>query len=258
MTILSSPTQNQAYRRSPAITGRIHSIETCGTVDGPGLRFVVFTQGCPLRCLYCHNPDCRTVTGGEVVTVDALIAEIQKYSSYLSHGGVTVSGGEPLMQPEFVREIFRRCRELGLHTALDTSGYVLWEAALPVLEFVDLVLLDIKSYDPDIYRQVTHVSIQPTLEFARQLSDRGIPAWIRFVMVPGLTNHPANVEGLATFITTLKNVERVEVLPFHKMGEYKWEQLGYDYKLKDTPVPTSDEIEATVAIFRDHGLAVVV
>ena len=240
------------------ITGRIHSIESCGTVDGPGIRFVIFTQGCPLRCLYCHNPDCRHIEEGKEVTVDELIEEIQKYRSYMrfSGGGVTVTGGEPLMQPEFVREIFRRCKELGIHTALDTSGYVNLNVAKPVLDYVDLVLLDIKSFDPEIYLKVTNVSLEPTLKFARNISDIKKPTWIRFVLVPNLTDPLHNVEGLAKFVSTLDNVEKVEVLPFHKMGEYKWEQLGYDYKLKDTPPASPELVQQVMDIFRNHGLVV--
>ncbi|WP_008311506.1 pyruvate formate-lyase-activating protein [Leptolyngbya sp. PCC 6406] len=238
-------------------TGRIHSIETCGTVDGPGLRFVVFTQGCPLRCLYCHNPDCRHPEDGRMVTVDELIQEIKKYRSYLRRGGVTVSGGEPLMQPEFVGEIFRRCHELGLHTALDTSGYVLLDHAKPVVAQADLVLLDIKSYDPDLYQRVTHVSLEPTLRFAQYLAEIGKPTWIRFVLVPGLTDPAANVDGLAQFVATLPNVERVEVLPFHQMGAYKWEQLGYDYALKDTPPASAELVQTTRDRFIAQGVTVV-
>jgi pyruvate formate lyase activating enzyme len=238
-------------------TGRIHSIETCGTVDGPGLRFVIFTQGCPLRCLYCHNPDCRHPKDGREVTVDELITEVKKYRSYLRHGGVTVTGGEPLMQPQFVAEILRRCQALGLHTALDTSGYTQLETAAPVLDHADLVLLDIKSYDPDLYHQVTQVNLEPTLRFAQHLAAIGKPVWIRFVLVPELTDPVANVEGLANFVATLGNVERVEVLPFHQMGAYKWEQLGYDYALKDTVPPSPELIQATVARFASRGLATV-
>ena len=241
------------------VTGKIHSIETCGTVDGPGIRFVIFTQGCPLRCLYCHNPDCRSITDGKQVTVDELIEDIQKYKSYMrfSGGGVTVSGGEPLMQPEFVREIFKRCQKLGIHTALDTSGYVELEAAKPVLEYADLVMLDIKSFNPETYFKVTHVAIQPTLNLAKYLSEIKKPTWIRFVLVPNLTDDPANVEGLANFIADLGNIEKVEVLPFHKMGEYKWEQLGFDYQLKDTQPPSAEVVQRTVDIFKQHGLRVV-
>lgn len=238
--------------------GKIHSIESCGTTDGPGIRFIIFTQGCPLRCLYCHNPDCRNITDGKSISVDELIAEIQKYSSYIrfSGGGVTVSGGEPLMQPQFVKEICKRCQEIGLHTALDTSGFVDLDTAKDVLEFVDLVLLDIKSFDPEIYRKVTSVSLEPTLKLARYLSDIHKPTWIRFVLVPNLTDDHHNVTELAHFVSGLSNVEKVEILPFHKMGEYKWEQLGYDYQLKDTPPPSPELVQQTIDIFKSYGLKV--
>jgi pyruvate formate lyase activating enzyme len=238
------------------IKGRIHSIETCGTVDGPGIRYVIFTQGCPLRCLYCHNPDCREPHEGKEVTVDELITDIQKYRSYMqfSGGGVTVTGGEPLMQPEFVGEIFRRCHELGIHTSLDTSGYVHLATVKPILDDVDLVLLDLKSFDPQIYHQVTNVSLEPTLELAGYLSEINKPVWIRFVLVPNLTDRPDNIQGLAEFVSGLKNVERVEILPFHKMGEYKWEQLGYEYKLQNTPAASSELVATTKEIFAEYGI----
>lgn len=235
------------------VTGRIHSIETCGTVDGPGVRFVVFMQGCPLRCLYCHNPDCRQLGEGKQVTVDALIQEIKTYKSYLRNGGVTVSGGEPLLQPDFVEELLHRCQREGIHTALDTSGYVL-ATSKNLLKYTDLVLLDIKSFDPKIYTEVTHTSIVPTLHFARYLHEIHKPTWIRFVLVPGLTDAPHNVEGLADFMATLSNVEKVEILPFHKMGEYKWEQLSYPYRLKETQPPTPELVEQTLNIFRSRGV----
>lgn len=240
------------------VSGRIHSIETCGTVDGPGIRFIIFTQGCCLRCLYCHNPDTRNLEDGREITVDELIAEIQKYRSYMrfSGGGITISGGEPLVQPDFVQAIFQRCQEIGIHTALDTSGFVNLTIAKPVLEFVDLVLLDIKSFNPLTYRQVTGTSIEPTLRFAQYLNEINKPTWIRFVLVPNLTDDPDNIEGLAKFISQLKNVEKVELSPFHKLGEYKWEKLGYTYRLQDTPVPTSEQIHQVKDCFRRYGLSV--
>lgn len=241
-----------------AKTGVIHSVETCGTVDGPGVRFVVFTQGCPLRCLYCHNPDCRYIEDGKQASVDELISEIEKYQSYFkfSGGGVTVSGGEPLMQPEFVEAIFYRCHQLGIHTALDTSGYVNVDIAKPVLEYTDLVLLDIKSFDPKVYQKVTSVSIEPTLNFARYLNEIHKPTWIRFVLVPNLTDDMDNVTGLAQFIAQFNNIERVEVLPFHKMGEYKWQQLGYDYQLRETPPPSDELVAKVINIFKSYNLAI--
>ena len=245
---------SSAAPSTTGVRGKVHSFESMGTVDGPGIRFVVFTQGCPLRCLYCHNPDCRTIYGGREITAGEVLVEIQKYRSYLKGGGVTVSGGEPLMQPEFVSAIFQGCHELGIHTALDTSGYCPVSVAQPVLDHTDLVLLDIKSFDPQIYQRVTHVSLEPTLAMARHLSRIHKPTWIRFVLVPGLTDAPHNIEGLADFVATLDNVERVEVLPFHKMGEYKWEQLGLNYLLKDTPEPEESLISQTKATFRARGL----
>ena len=239
-------------------TGRIHSVETCGTVDVPGIRYVVFTQGCPLRCLYCHNPDCRTVEGGREVTAAEIMADILRYRAYLeaSHGGVTVTGGEPLMQPEFVAELLRCCQAAGLHTALDTSGFSDLGAAQQVLPHTDLVLLDIKSFDRDLYQRVTHVSQEPTLRLANYLKEIQKPAWIRFVLVPGLTDPENNVEGLAQFVSTLTNVEWVEVLPFHQMGAYKWEALGYDYRLKDTTPPSQEQIKHVKALFQQYGLNV--
>ncbi len=244
---------------STSVFGYIHSIETCGTVDGPGIRFIIFTSGCPLRCLYCSNPDCRYLENGKKVSVDELIEEIQKYKSYMnsSGGGVTISGGEALFQPHFVTEIFKRCRALGIHTALDTSGYCELKVAKPVLEFTDLVLLDIKSFDPATYRKITSVELEPTLILARYLSEINKPTWIRFVLVPGLSSYPHNVEGLADFVASLKNIEKLEVLPFHKMGEYKWENLGYDYQLKDTESPTPELIQQTLEIFRSRGIKAV-
>jgi pyruvate formate lyase activating enzyme len=238
------------------ITGRIHSIETCGTVDGPGIRFVIFTQGCLLRCVYCHNPDTRDLEAGREVSVEEMITEISKYRSYMrsSGGGVTISGGEPLLQPQFIGEIFRRCQELDIHTALDTSGFPKFEEAKQVLRFVDLVLLDIKSWDKEIYHRVTGVALEPTIRFAQYLDEIHKPAWIRFVLVPGWTDDRSNVEGLAQFISTLRNVEKVEILPFHKMGEYKWKQMGYPYVLENTDIPTSELIGEITAIFKKYGL----
>lgn len=240
------------------IKGRIHSMESCGTVDGPGIRFIVFTQGCPLRCQYCHNPDTWKMNDGTEITVDELIDEIVKYKSYMkfSGGGVTVSGGEPLLQPQFIKELFRRCQENGIHTALDTSGYVKLDIAKEVLEYTNLVLLDIKSYDPKVFQELTGVSNEPTLRLAQYLNTIHKPVWIRYVLVPHLTDDPALVEGLANFLKDFTNIKRIEVLPFHKMGEYKWKELGYEYKLWDTPTPTEKQVEEAVSIFEKYNLPV--
>jgi pyruvate formate lyase activating enzyme len=257
--IYESPNRYAQTGSQPShLSGRIHSIETCGTVDGPGIRFVIFTQGCLLRCLYCHNPDTRETGGGTEVTPAELITEILKYRSYMqfSGGGVTISGGEPLLQPEFVKEVFRRCQELQIHTALDTSGFPDLTTAKPVLEFVDLVLLDIKSFDPKTYLHLTGVPIEPTLRFAEYLRDINKPTWIRFVLVPNLTDYPDNVTKLAQFVSTLPNVEKIEVLPFHKLGEYKWHQMGYHYELENTQPPSYEQIQKVKDIFINYGIQV--
>ena len=239
--------------------GRIHSIETCGAVDGPGLRYIVFTQGCPLRCKYCHNPDTWKMSDGKEADTEELIKDIVKYKTFMkcSNGGVTVSGGEPFMQADFVRDLFMRCKEEGLHTALDTSGYVKLEKAEPVLDYTDLVLLDIKSYNPETFKNLTGVELAPTLAFAKHLEERNIPIWIRYVYVPDLTDNEEDIDNLAKYLSTLKNVERIDILPFHKMGEYKWEQLGYEYELKETQEPSVEVTNAAKAIFEKYNLPVV-
>lgn len=236
--------------------GLIHSLESGGTVDGPGLRYVIFMQGCLLRCLYCHNPDSWHLKHGHEYSVDDLIAEVKKYRSYMkfSGGGVTITGGEPLYQHEFTAEVLRHLKELELHTALDTAGFCNLSIARPILEDVDLVLLDIKSFDPKIFFRVAYRSIEPTLKFARYLQEINKPTWVRFVLVPGLTDGEDNVVQLAQFISQMENIARVEVLPFHKLGEYKWQELGYKYRLKETPLPTEEQVEHVRTIFTDHGL----
>lgn len=236
--------------------GKIHSIETCGTVDGPGIRYILFTQGCPLRCKYCHNPDTWSLQNGKDADTEDLITDIVKYKSFMqfSGGGITVSGGEPLLQPEFVKDLFEKCKANNIHTALDTSGFISIEKADSVLDFTDLVLLDIKSFNPGVYKDLTGVSLDPTLNFANHLNQRKIPVWIRYVLVPGLTDAAEDIEGLAQFLSTLENVERIDILPFHKMGEYKWEQLGYAYALADTIEPSKTEVEEAKAIFKKYNL----
>jgi pyruvate formate lyase activating enzyme len=235
-------------------SGYIHSVETCGTVDGPGLRYVLFLGGCPLRCLYCHNPDAQGRPTGDCRTADEVLEDVLRYKSFIRRGGLTVSGGEPLMQPRFVGALFRGAKRHGIHTALDTSGFLGHKADDALLDQTDLVLLDIKSWKPDLYRKVTGVEVGPTLDFAERLDRRGNRMWIRFVLVPGLTDDPENVRGLADFVSRLDHVERVEILPFHQMGEYKYAELGKEYQLQDTATPTEEEIERVRAIFADHGV----
>lgn len=229
-------------------------------MDGPGVRYVVFAQGCPLRCVYCHNPDTWSADGrADLMSVDEIVSDAVKYRSYFkfSGGGVTLTGGEPLMQKEFAADLFVRCKEEGLHTALDTSGFAPIDATIErLLAHTDLVLLDIKSINPDTFRRVAGIPIDQTLKFARYLSDNGILAWIRFVLVPGLTDDKDELHQLATYLTTLNNVEAVGILPFHQMGAYKWDDLHLDYKLKTTPEPTAEHTEQVRDIFRGYGFVV--
>ncbi|KOX14561.1 pyruvate formate lyase-activating protein [Saccharothrix sp. NRRL B-16348] len=237
-------------------TGAVHSWDLATAVDGPGTRFVVFTAGCPLRCLYCHNPETRFARYGRRVTVDSIIAEIEKYRRFIqvAGGGVTISGGEPLLQPEFTAELLHAVKGMGLHTALDTSGFLGDRATGQLLAETDLVLLDIKSWDPTTYRHVTGGEVAPTLRFARRLSDLGKPMWIRFVLVPGLTDALDNVEGIASFVATLNGVQRVDVLPFHKMGAPKYPAVGPPFLLADTPTPDTELVERVRGQFTAHGL----
>jgi pyruvate formate lyase activating enzyme len=246
-------------RQTESAEGYIHSIETLGTVDGPGIRHVIFAQGCPLRCLYCHNPDSFKMKQGRLVTSSALLDGIEASANFLrrARGGVTISGGEPLVQAKFVASIFRGCKEMKLHTALDTSGHLGAKASDAMLADIDLVLLDIKSFDPETYRRLTGVELQPTLDFARRLEALGRSMWIRFVLVPGLTDVPAHVDALADFVAALKSVERVEVAPFHKMGEFKWRELRMPYALADTPPPSANSIASVHRAFSSRGLKVV-
>ena len=246
-------------RQTASVDGYIHSVETLGTVDGPGIRYVIFMQGCPLHCLYCHNPDSFKLKKGRHIASELLLDQIERSADFLrrAKGGVTLSGGEPLVQPQFMASIFRGCKEMNLHTALDTTGHLGAKVTDAMLADIDLVLLDIKSFNPDIYRRVTGVELQPTLDFARRLDQMGKKMWIRFVLVPGLTDDPANVDGLADFVASLKMVERVEVAPFHKMGEFKWQELGLPYELTNTEPPTREAVEQVHQVFWSRGLTVV-
>ena len=241
------------------IKGRIHSFETCGTVDGPGIRFVIFMQGCPLRCKYCHNPDTWKIDDGNSVESSYIVNEIKKYRSYMkfSGGGVTITGGEPLMQPEFVLEIIRSCKKEGIHTVVDTSGFSNIDVVKSVLGEADLVLLDIKCIDKEIHKQLTGVELEPVLKTAEYLAEIGKKVWIRHVLVPGITDSDEQLRRLAEYISNLKNVEKVEILPFHKMGEYKWESMGYKYELKDTPAPTNERVENAIKIMGERGIKAV-
>ncbi|MGW2380073.1 pyruvate formate-lyase-activating protein [Streptomyces sp. NPDC001658] len=239
-----------------SLTGRVHSWDLSTGVDGPGTRFVLFLSGCPLRCLYCANPDTWHMRDGEETTVDEVAARIERYRDVVTTagGGVTLTGGEALLQPAFTAAVLRRCKELGLHTALDTSGFLGARASDDLLADTDLVLLDIKSFDVRTYRKLTGGELSPTLNFATRLDRLGVPVWIRYVLVPGWTDDPRAVDGLGAFLAELGNVDRVDVLPFHKLGAHKYDALGIPFPLRDTPVPAPELTDRVREQFREHGL----
>ncbi|WP_328835105.1 pyruvate formate-lyase-activating protein [Streptomyces europaeiscabiei] len=237
-------------------TGRIHSWDLSTGVDGPGTRFVLFVSGCPLRCLYCANPDTWHMRDGRETSVDAVMAEIEKHRAFITTagGGVTITGGEPLLQPAFTGAILRRCKAAGLHTALDTSGFLGARATDELLADTDLVLLDIKSFDVTTYRKLTGGELSPTLNFATRLDRLGVPVRIRYVLVPGWTDDESAVDGLARFLAGLGTVERVDVLPFHKLGAAKYEALEIPFPLRDTAAPDPTLVSRVCEQFRAQGL----
>ncbi|MCZ8149331.1 MAG: pyruvate formate-lyase-activating protein [Roseomonas sp.] len=247
--------ETEGFEGAEQTFGWVHSYETGSTVDGPGVRVMLFMSGCFLRCQYCHNPDTWKLKDGTRVELSHAIHRLRDFAPALRAmgGGLTISGGEPLVQVGFTKGLFAAAKQMGLHTALDTSGFLGHRADDDYLRHVDLVLLDIKSGDEDTYRRVTGVEQRPTLRFAERLAEMGKPVWIRFVLVPGLTDDPANIAKVARFVAPMKNVEWVEVLPFHQMGAFKWKALGLDYRLDDTPTPTPAQVDAALAIFRDAG-----
>lgn len=238
--------------------GYVHSIENGSMVDGPGVRFVVFFSGCLLRCQYCHNPDTWKLKSGKEIELNDILLQIKSASSFLktAKGGVTLTGGEPLLQPKFLLEILKECKRLGLHTAVDTSGFLVQNLSKEILENTDLFLLDLKSFNPKTYKKITGKELAPTLEFLDILEKNKKPTWIRFVLVPNLSDDLDDIEKMAKYLKTKSNIERVEILPFHKMGEFKWKNAGLDYKLKDTKVPSLELIKKVRNIFEKQGLSV--
>ncbi|WP_237233066.1 pyruvate formate-lyase-activating protein [Rothia nasisuis] len=239
--------------------GSVHSWELVTAVDGPGTRMTIFMNGCPLRCLYCHNPDTFNMKDGKPVMAADLIKKIKRMRKVFkaTGGGITISGGEVLMQRPFAENILMSAKSLGIHTCIDTSGFLGAQASDEFLDNVDLVLLDVKSGSEEVYRQLTGRALQPTIDFGDRLSALGKKIWIRFVLVPGYTDDPDNIEKVADIVCRWRNVvERVEVLPFHQMGTDKWESLGYDYKLKGVHPPSREATEDARDIFRARGLTV--
>lgn len=223
--------------------GYIHSIESFGTVDGPGIRLVVFFQGCPMRCLYCHNPDTWELHTGSLMTVDELLELYQKNSSFYKNGGITATGGEPMMQMDFLLSLFAQAKERGIHTCLDTSGIVfskdstssIYHKTERLLAVTDLVMLDIKHIDPDFHTKLTNHSNERVLDFLHFLNQKKKPVWIRHVVVPGLTDDSNNLKELGYYLSSFSNIKALDVLPYHSMGKQKYKELGISYPLKDTP-----------------------
>jgi pyruvate formate lyase activating enzyme len=236
--------------------GFLHSFTTGSAVDGPGVRVVAWTAGCMWRCLYCHNPDTWTMTNGIPVTLSKAVGEIGKYRQGLKTmaGGFTLSGGEALMQHRFAVKLLGAVRAMGIHTALDTNGYYGEKLSDAELEVADLVILDIKCWEPGRHRELTGMDIGPTLDFAKRLAARKRPVWLRYVLVPGWSDDPEDVAGVAGFAAGLGNVERVDVLPFHQMGRFKWKELGLEYRLGDVTPPPAESVERACAAFRRLGL----
>jgi pyruvate formate lyase activating enzyme len=237
--------------------GFLHSFTTGSTVDGPGVRIVGWTAGCQFRCLYCHNPDTWHLTNGMPVTLERATEELRKYRRGLKvmAGGFTLSGGEPLFQDRFAVRLFAAAQEMGIHTALDTNGCLGERLSDKELETIDLVLLDIKAWTPELHQRLTGKDVGPVLEFARRLAAQRRPIWLRFVLVPGLTDHVDEVAHIAKFTASLGNVERVDVLPFHQMGRFKWKHLGLDYTLDAVEPPSHELVQRVCDEFRAEGLA---
>jgi pyruvate formate lyase activating enzyme len=252
-----APDEEQLHEEDGAY-GYAHSYETSSRFDGPGLRVVLFVSGCLLRCSYCHNPDTWHLKDGTYISAQEILDRLAKFAPALRalDGGLTISGGEPMVQAAFTRRILAGAKQLGLHTAIETSGYLGDRVDEKYLSALDLVLLDIKSSNPETYRLVTGRDLAPTLRFAERLAAINKPVWVRFTLVPGLTDDPANVEGIARFVAPMKNVAWVEVQPFHQLGAFKWKAMNLEYKDAQTQSPTPDLIERVMEQFRTAGCRV--
>ncbi len=239
-----------------SVKGRIHSFESCGTVDGPGIRFIIFLQGCLMRCQYCHNRDTWDLHEGKEVTVEEIINEAKSYRHFMkaSGGGVTCSGGESMLQPEFVRDFFRAAQAEGIHTCLDTNGYIRKHSEVidEVLEASDLVMLDLKQLDDSIHQDLAGVSNKRVLDFARYLQKIDQKTWIRYVIVPGFTDDEKSARELGEFIKGMTNIEKIELLPYHKLGAHKWEALGHDYPLEGVNPPSKETMDKMVTILSQY------
>jgi len=236
--------------------GFLHSFTTGSTVDGPGVRVVGWTTGCQYRCQYCHNPDTWTLSNGIPVTLEKATQELRKYRYGLNAmlGGFTLSGGEPLMQDRFAVKLFAAAKGMGIHTALDTNGSLGERLSDEEIETIDLVLLDIKAWDPERHKQLTGMDVAPVLDFARRLAERRRPVWLRYVLVPGLTDDAEEISRIARFAAKLKNFQRVDVLPFHQMGRFKWKALKIHYALDSVEPMNQQGVDRALSLFREEGL----
>jgi pyruvate formate lyase activating enzyme len=238
--------------------GFLHSYTTGSAVDGPGIRVVAWTTSCMFRCRYCHNPDTWTLSNGIPVTLDRAIEGVRKYANGLKmmHGGFTLSGGEPLMQARFAARLLDAVKKMGVHTAIETNGFYGDHLSDDELKNIDLVILDMKAFTPEQHERVTGIKDnEEVLVFARRLAALKRPMWLRYVLVPGLTDDDNEMRQMAEFAASLGVVERVEILPFHQLGEYKWERLKLDYQLMDTKPPSGELIAHAIGIFQEAGLS---
>jgi pyruvate formate lyase activating enzyme len=251
LPIIQHPAVHHVNERT---RGWVHSWETSAGQDGPGWRLVVYLSGCLLRCLYCHNPDTWNQYSGREMSVDEVWHEVERYLAMLKRGGITFTGGEPLVQAPFLKSLLRRAKEHNLHTAIDTTGFLGDRVDDEMMREIDLVLLDIKCWNPEAYLRLTGKELEPTLRFARRLAQADRPVWLRYVLVPGLTDVLEEIESLARFAQSLGNIQRVDVLPFHQLGKSKWAELGLHYELEDLHAPSAEQIQNAVAIFNSHGL----
>lgn len=240
------------------VLGNIHSYESMGTVDGPGIRFVVFLQGCPLRCKYCHNPDTWNIGEKKIQeSAEDTLKKIKRYKNYFGKkGGVTVTGGEPLVQSDYVLELFKLCKQEGIHTALDTSGYIFNEKVKEILEYTDLILLDIKALDKEIYKDLTRVELDNTLKFLNYLQEIKKVVWIRHVVVPNITDDNKLLEETAKFLSKFDNIELVEILPYHTLGVFKYKELGIEYPLEGVEDLSYERKLEVMEIIKKYNLSV--
>ena len=248
------PVEESRRKGCGSMEGYIHSVETYGTLDGPGIRYIVFSQGCVLRCKFCHNPDTWRLNAGKKQTVHELMEDILKYKNFIKSGGMTLSGGEPLIQSDFAAELFKECKKHGIHTAVDTSGAIPLSACRHAIDEVDLVLLDIKSIDTSKARSLTGQGNENALKLLDYLEQSKKEVWIRHVVVPGITETYDDIEKMAGYLSKYSVISRVDILPFHKMGEYKWEELNLKYELSDVQPPKKESILKIKDIFRKYNL----